>query len=226
MKQNRIVEDRPLADGTFPFVAFEWTGKPDADYLNEGIRKGRKPTRGANFTSADFVIRFREKSGRIQVVLGEWKYTEEYGRNYKGAGQQGETRRSTYAEFFKKNGGVFSANTDIDRLYEALFHEPFYQLMRLQLLAQEMQDRNEMDADSVSVLFICPEANEALRSNVTSTYLRKRFPEKGVLETWKELVPRDRFKSIFVEELLRKIEKTPAADREWVDYLRRRYRWA
>jgi len=91
-----IEEDRPLADGTFPFVAFEWTGRPGEDYLKEGERKGRTPTRGANFTSADFVIRFRENNGRIHIVLGEWKYTEEYGRNYKGAGQQGETRRSTY----------------------------------------------------------------------------------------------------------------------------------
>ncbi|RLC60266.1 MAG: hypothetical protein DRI01_10390, partial [Chloroflexi bacterium] len=70
-----IEEDKPLADGTFPFIAFEWTGKPGEDYLKEGEQKGRTPTRGANFTSADFIIRFREKDGRTHIVLGEWKYT-------------------------------------------------------------------------------------------------------------------------------------------------------
>ena len=220
-----IVEDRPLADGTFPFVAFEWTGKPGEDYLKEGQRKGRMPTRGANFTSADFVIRFRENSGRIHMVLGEWKYTEEYGRSYKGAGRQGETRRRTYTEFFKKNGGVFGANTDIESLYEALFHEPFYQLMRLRLLAQEIQEKHEMEADLASVLVVCPQANKALRNNVTSAYLKRQFLGKGILEIWKELVPPDRFRSILVEELLHQIESTPAADREWLDYLTHRYGW-
>jgi len=220
-----IVEDKPLADGTFPFIAFEWTGKPGEDYLKEGERKGRTPTRGANFTSADFVIRFREKDGRIHIVLGEWKYTEEYGRSYKGAGRQGETRKRTYAEFFKKSGGVFSANTDSDRLYETLFYEPFYQLMRLQLLAQEMQDKHEMDADHVSVLVICPEANQALKDNVTSAYLKSRFPEKDALSIWSELVQPDRYRSIFAEDLRHAIASTPAADREWVDYLTYRYGW-
>jgi len=220
-----IEEDRPLADGTFPFVAFEWTGKPGEDYLKEGERKGRLPTRGANFTSADFIIRFREKNGRIHIVLGEWKYTEEYGKTYKGSGRQGETRRKTYIEFFKKKGGVFSANGNLDSLYEALFHEPFYQLMRLQLLAQEMQEKHEMQADLVSVLVVCPEANQALRSNVSSDYLRRCFPGKDVVEIWKDLVPHDRFRSIFVEKLLHQIESRPAADREWVNYLRHRYGW-
>jgi len=221
-----IVEDKPLANGTFPFIAFEWTGKPGEDYLKEGERKGRAPTRGANFTSADFILRFCQKNIGIHIVLGEWKYTEEYGRSYKGAGQKGVTRKMTYAEFFKKSDGVFSANTDIEGLYEALFHEPFYQLMRLQLLAQEMQDKHEMDADRVSVLVICPEANQALRDNVTSAYLKSRFLGKDVLSIWSELVQPDRYRSIFVEDLRHAIASTPAANREWVDYLTYRYGWA
>lgn len=221
-----IVEDKPLTGGTSPFFAFEWTGNPDGDYLNEGKRKGRKPTRGANFTSADFVIRFREKDGRIHIVLGEWKYTEEYGRSNKGSGAQGDVRRKTYTQFFKKKGGVFSANEDLDRLYDGLFYEPFYQLMRLQLLAQEMEVNKEMGADTVSVLHISPEANVGFRKNVTSAYLKSRFPGTGVLEIWKELVSPDRFKSISTEDLINRIVGTPAADQEWVIYLKKRYRWS
>ena len=221
-----IDADKPLADDSYPFVAFEWTGKPDADYLNEGIRKGRKPTRGANFTSADFVIRFREKDGRIHIVLGEWKYTEEYGRSYKGAGRQGETRKRTYTEFFKKSGGVFSGNEDLDRLYEGLFHEPFYQLMRLQLLAQEMEADGEMDADKVSVLLVCPDANNGFRNNVASDYLKKMFPGEDVLGIWSNLVTPGKFRSIPTEDFLARILNVSAADQEWVAYLQNRYGWS
>ncbi len=82
---------------------------------------------GANFTSADFAFRFRENDGRIHLVLGEWKYTEEYGRSYRASGRQGEARKNNYINFFKKQEGVLSANDDMDRLYGSLFYEPFYQ---------------------------------------------------------------------------------------------------
>jgi hypothetical protein len=222
-----IDADKPLSDGTLPYIAFEWTGNPDRDYLKEGERKGRKPTRGANFTSADFIVRFREKDGHVHIVLGEWKYTEEYGRAYKGSGRDGEVRRNTYTQFFKKKDGVFSTNRDLDRLYDELFYEPFYQMMRLQLLAQEMEDskEKEMDADIVSVLHVSPEANDGLRKNVTSAYLKDRFPGKGLLEIWEELVPPDKFKSISTEDLLNRIVNTPASDAQWVNYLKKRYGW-
>lgn len=221
-----MTEDKPLTDGTYPFVAFEWTGKPGTDYLGEGKRKGHKPTRGANFTSADFAFRFREKNGCIHLVLGEWKYTEEYGRSYKGSGRQGQVRKNNYINFFRDQEGVFSANEDMDKLYDSLFYEPFYQFMRLQLLAQEMEAHKEMDADTVSVLYICPEANHEFRKNVTSGYLREKFPGKDVLEIWEELVPQDKFMSVSVEDFLDTIVRQAGPDnREWVDYLKTRYGW-
>jgi len=219
-----ITEDKPLTDGTHPFIAFEWIGT--RDYLEEAKRKRMRRTRGANFTSADFAFRFREKNGRIHLVLGEWKYTEEYGRSYKGSGRQGQVRKNNYINFFRDQEGVFSANEDMTRLYDSLFYEPFYQFMRLQLLAQEMETHKEMDADTVSVLHICPEANHEFRKNVTSGYLREQFPEKDVLEIWKELVPQGKFKSISVEVFLDSIVRQAGPDnREWVDYLKTRYGW-
>jgi len=190
-----ITGDKPLTDRTYPFIAFEWIGT--RDYLGEARRKGMSRTRGANFTSADFTFRFRETNGRIHLVLGEWKYTEEYGRSYKGSGQSGGVRKNNYIDLFKDPKGAFSTNSDKNKLYDSLFYEPFYQLMRLQLLAQEMEAYNdkEMDADVVSVLHICPEANVELRKNVAPDYLKVKFPGKDVLEVWKELVPRDKFLS-------------------------------
>ncbi|MCJ7655588.1 MAG: hypothetical protein MUO97_09900 [Dehalococcoidia bacterium] len=218
-----ITEDKPLTDGTYPFIAFEWIGT--RDYLEEAKRKGMRRTRGANFTSADFAFRFRENDGRVHLVLGEWKYTEEYGRNYKGSGHQGDVRKNNYINLFRKREGVFSANEDRDKLYDSLFYEPFYQLMRLQLLAQEMESNTEMDADTVSVLHVSPEANYEFRKNVTSDYLKERFPRKHVLEIWQQLAPKDKFISISVEEMLGSIEQIEASNQNWVTYLCKRYGW-
>ncbi len=100
--------------------------------------------------------------------------------------------------------------------------------MRLQLLAQEMEthEEKEMDADIVSVLHICPEANREFRNRVTSPHLASMFPDKGTLEIWEELVPQDKFMSVSVEDLLRTIiRRAKVADQEWVDYLKIRYTW-
>lgn len=221
-----ITEDKPLTDRTYPFVAFEWIGT--RDYLEEAKMKGMNRTRGAHFTSADFTFRFRENDGGIRLVLGEWKYTEEYGRSDKGKGQSGEARKDNYINFFNDRKGAFCTHSDKDKLYDSLFYEPFYQLMRLQLLAQEMEAHKdkEMGADVVSVLIVCPEANNEFRKNVAPDYLQGKFPGKDVLEVWKELVPRDRFTSIPVEGLLNAIARQARVDnREWVDYLKTRYGW-
>jgi hypothetical protein len=221
-----ITGDKPLSDGAYPFIVFEWIGT--RDYLEEAKRKGMQRTRGANFTSADFAFRFRNNEGEIHLVLGEWKYTEEYGRSYKGSGRAGEVRRNNYGNFFIDQNGVFSKNDDKDELYDSLFYEPFYQLMRLQLLAQTMEadkDR-EMGAGVVSVLHICPEANIEFRKNVTSGYLSEKFPGKDVLDVWRGLVPDDRFMSISVEKLLDTILRNiKVNDPDWAKYLEIRYRW-
>ena len=213
-----IDKDQALPNGVFPYIAFEWIGVDD--YLGETRRKGRERTRGANFTSADFALRFRRKDGKIQIVVGEWKYTEEYRPVDKGI----EVRKQNYFEAFHCSGGVFK-RCDED-LYNALFFEPFYQLMRLQLLAQEMKHHKEMDADIVTILHVCPQANNEFRDRVTSPYLAAMFPGKGTLEIWKELVPEDKFMSISLEDFLDTIVRQAGADnREWVDYLKTRYGW-
>jgi len=213
-----IDEDLPLPNGSFPYLAFEWIGV--RDYLGETKRKGSDRTRGANFTSADFVFRFRRKDRKIQIVLGEWKYTEEYRRLDKGI----EVRKQNYQYAFNREGGVFKRH-DVD-FYDALFFDPFYQLMRLQLLAQEMEYGREMEADVVSVLHICPKANREFRDRVTSPHLANIFPKKGTLEIWKKLVPQNNFMSISVEDLLHTIRQhAETSDEGWTNYLSTRYAW-
>ena len=211
-----IDKDESLPDGTFPYIAFEWIGVDD--YLGETRRKGRERTRGANFTSADFVFRFRRRDGKIQIVLGEWKYTEDYRQADKGI----EVRKQNYFEAFHHSGSVFKRRNE--NTYSALFFEPFYQLMRLQLLAQEMERRKEMDADIVTVLLVCPRENHEFRNRVTSPYLAAMFPGKGVLDIWRELVHEEKFMSTPMEDLLDIISQgAGSVQREWVNYLKIRY---
>jgi hypothetical protein len=216
-----VYEDDLLPSGSAPYMAFEWIGSQD--YLGEQKRKGGRRTRGANFTSADFAFRFIRKDGRVQLVLGEWKYTEYYVSTDLGI----PVRKANYLRTFDRADGVFGPQR-LD-LYDSLFFDPFYQLMRLQLLAQEMETGGlgrEMDADVVSVLHICPTANREFREHVTSPRLKAMFPGKGTLDIWKDLLPEDRFLSISVEDLLEAIvQKGWSIDRDWVRYLGDRFRW-
>jgi len=223
----QIHEDKRLPNGTYPYMTFEWIGTKD--YLGELFRKLGVRTRGANFTSADFAFRFRRKDDKIQLVLGEWKYTEYYNSRDLGAPSRPKdkkplARKHNYWPAFRRKNGIFANHGE--ELYNDLFFEPFYQLMRLQLLAQEMELGREMNADVVSVFHISPEANREFRERVTSPRLEEMFPNRGVLEIWKELVPEDKFMSISVEELLNTIAKRVRAhEREWADYLNIRYGW-
>ena len=224
-----IDADLPLADGSSPYMAFEWIGT--RDYLGEHLRKRGARTRGANYTSADFAFRFRKRDGRIRLVLGEWKYTEEYvskdlGTPSSDRDKKPLVRKRNYCPAFDRDGGVFAGWGE--DAYNALFFEPFYQLMRLQLLAQEMEFSRgqEMGAEVVTVLHVCPDANREFRDKVTSPYLAGMFPNKGTLEIWQELVRDDRFMSISVEKLLDTIvEQAGTHDQGWVDYLKTRYGW-
>jgi len=203
--------------GDYPYMSFEWIGLED--YLGETNRKPGKRTRGAHYTSADFAFRFKRDDGKIQIVLGEWKYTEYYSREDKGENQ---VRIRNYQDAFYRSPGVFRSR--VEGLYRSFFFEPFYQLMRLQLLVQEMEYHHEIDADIVTVLHVSPIANREFREGVTSTYLGNQFPGQGVMDIWKKLVDPSKFISVSIEDMLGFIGKSGSvADKDWVSYLQERY---
>jgi hypothetical protein len=117
------------------FVAFEWIG--ERYYLGERIARGEKRTRGANCTSADAAVLFEQTDGKRQLVLIEWKYTESYPSRAIRFSARGTDRAVIYRRFYE------AADCPIDRSlvahFDDLFYEPFYQLMRQQLLAREME---------------------------------------------------------------------------------------
>lgn len=91
--------------------------------MGEHIGKRGARTRGANYTSADFAFRFRRNDDQIQLVLGEWKYTEEYRSNDLGTPSKAgdtkpATRKKTYWPAYSRPSGSFAGCGE--DLYNAL----------------------------------------------------------------------------------------------------------
>ena len=108
-------------------VEFEWTGW-------EEPLEGGPITRGANQTSIDALVVARVPRGHRAYLL-EWKYCEEYLHpDDKGLGRSGDTRRSRYQHLYRQPESSFNQTVPLDDF----FFEPFYQIMRLRLLADRM----------------------------------------------------------------------------------------
>lgn len=213
-----IKEFLPIENGYF--VSFEWIG--EMDYLGEKKNNNTKRTRGALYTSADSIIRYVNTSGKIHVVLIEWKYTETYSSHSYLIADSGKDRREIYQHLFDRED--FPLNKTMLPEVSDLFFEPFYQFMRQQLLANEMEKAREMDADIVSVLHISPKANSGFK-RITSMGL-VGFGNSAT-EVWRNLLlKKDRFNSVSTETLFSPILMTPSKPLElWARYIRSRYPW-
>ena len=204
------------SDGVPLYIGFEWTGR--ADYLSEWP-VGGTATRGANATSADAVVRFR--SGRsVTTALIEWKYTESYGAPIDPIGNP--TRLKRYiGKAFAPAGPI---RADLDLELEDFFWEPFYQLLRQQMLAWRMQEVREDGADRVVVLHISPRQNARLHK-VTASALQ-RFGDDAFASFRATLVRPEDFVSVSTEDLFGPLLANDTTDldhRAWADYLRQRY---
>lgn len=213
--------DRCPSDGAPGYMAFEWIGK--RNYLGEHFRgsvaEDGKRKRGQNFTSLDFAFRFRRSDGRTQMVAGEWKYTERYanGRNIRCSRSGTDRLKKIYAPAL--------AAPDCQIVLsgvkpEALFFDPFDQLMRQQLLCSAMEHETEMGSDIVSLLHIVPKANRDFVNRVTSPKLRA--VASNVHGVWGRLVEVGRFAGVYAEDVLPLVCRH-APSRKWASYMTRRY---
>ena len=83
--------------------------------------------------------------------------------------------------------------------FSDLFYEPFYQLLRQQLLAHGMELAKELETDIVTVLHVAPSGNRDFHQ-VTSPGLQKLGDSS--IEIWKGLMRQpDRFVSVSTEAL-------------------------
>ena len=108
--------------------------------------------------------------------------------------------------------------------FESLFFEPFYQLMRQQFLAQQMEEHNELGADIVSLLHIAPDCNQAFKK-VTSTALKSLG--ESPTQIWSRLVlSPDRFLSLSTETLFGPfLQHPPETMHSWAEYISARLPW-
>jgi hypothetical protein len=212
----------PVEDGKF--VTFAWIGKKN--YLGERVREEGSRTRGANCTSADALVQFERTDGKRQIVLIAWKYTEAYHSIHLKTPPNGTDPTTIYRTLFDKADGPL--DNGLIPSFESLCYEPFYQLLRQQLLAHAMATAKSPEADIVSLLHIAPAHNHDFRK-VTSPQL------KGLGDTatgvWAKLVKPAtdgvaRFKSVATERLFKPLLAEPTAElKPWSDYLTQRYPW-
>lgn len=207
----------PIEGGRY--VSFEWIGA--RNYLGERVPASGARTRGANCTSTDAAVMFRCNDGRVQIVLIEWKYTESYGSFYCGVSKSGTDRTAIYRPFFEQEDSPL--RRELVPSFEALFYEPFYQFMRQQFLAREMEKAHELSADVVSLLHISPARNLPFR-RVTSPELQHLG--ESATGVWAKLVKDDRFRAVSTEMLFGEyLRETSPEMRGWGEYIRSRYPW-
>jgi hypothetical protein len=191
------------------YISFEQVS--DNDLLNEG-----KPTRGSNCTSVDACIFARHKNGTKWIIPIEWKYTEAYGDEDKGAGPSGETRHRRYDGLIQRSSQLIYDKMKNGK--NCYYYEPFFQLMRQTLWAEQMVNKNASEtvcADDYMHLHIIPYKNVDL---LEKTYSCSNM---NMPETWRFcLVDQNKYKIISPEILLSNIGNKY---KDLVQYLFKRY---
>jgi hypothetical protein len=146
------------------YVAFEYTGPDDRDWLGEA--EGGVPQRGAHATASDAAVAFVDADGRRQLLLIEWKYSEQYRSHRLSEDKKGKRIQRYGDKAFAPNGPI---RDDLGLTLTDFFHEPFYQLLRQQMLAWQIERAGAFDR--VRVLHLSPSGNRALHV-VTAPALR------------------------------------------------------
>lgn len=169
------------------FLTFEYIGAVDVF----GEAPGGDRVRGAHCTSVDAAFLHRRKDGLRELVLVEWKYTEKYALRSPDPDKDA-VRWSRY-------GAAWSADDSPVRTdvlpFELALDEPFYQLVRQQLLAHELEKAGAHGADRVRVLHVAPRGNDAYQNSLVRP--AHRAAGSSVSAVWQRMLCRpDRFVSV------------------------------
>lgn len=217
--RNEFSEVLPItSDKDNGYLAFEVVS--DSDYLNEG-----EPNRGSNCTSVDAFVLAKHKSGETWLIPIEWKYTERYNNQdkstedrpneSKGTNGKGKERMSRYNNLIDASKQLKSLSSYQGSLY---FFEPFYQLMRQTLWAEQMiahKDVERIKADNYLHIHVIPSENDEL--------LHKHYKAsgKGMEESWREMIT-DQSKYLIVNPA-KLIEPVKGLCPQLFTYLSKRY---
>jgi hypothetical protein len=215
------VEEIVDGEGHESPVEFEWVG------YREPLEGGRI-TRGTSQTSIDALLVARTTTGH-RAYLVEWKYCEEYlYPKDEGEGRSGNTRKARYRHLYAAPTSSFNGKLP----FEELLFEPFYQLMRMILLADRMlvEGVTEMlRIDDVRVIVVCPTANVDYRRVVPTTPLGRCWPGENTVRDAIRAGLKDprRFDVVAQDDLAARMRRGPLSHelKAWLDYHALRYGW-
>lgn len=232
-----VLEIENDTEETKAFISFEVVS--DIDYLKE-CEVGQSPTRGSNCTSIDALILAKHKNGKTILIPIEWKYTEWYGNtdkstedgkeHEKGSQKSGKIRLGRYSDLITKSEQLKIKFKDYKS--SVYFYEPFYQLMRQTLWAEQMTDLNNNIGEQIKVddyihVHVIPSENHDLLKDDLSTNRRRKTYSNGTIEgsmegIWKSCLNNtDKYKIITPKSLLADIDKIKY--KNLIDYLSVRY---
>ncbi len=189
------------------FIEFEKTGK-------KPLGKEKSIQRGANSTSIDALMLGQNQNEEKILVLIEWKYTESYYPTSILVSDSGTNRLDVYKELLENPDCPIITND-----LQGLFYEPYYQLMRQNLLGWTMTNRKEYGTVDWIHIHIIPNENKELREKITSPNLIGKTLE----ESWKnQLRHPDKYIVISPEEFLEPIKDLEDTS-SVIKYLEARY---
>lgn len=193
------------------YIAFEVVS--DSDYLGEG-----RPRRGSNCTSIDALILGLDHNDDTWLIPIEWKYTECYSDYLscdKSAKAVGQTRMNRYNFLIDSSSQLRSLPRYKGSIY---YYEPFYQLMRQTLWAEQMianRMKERIKADHFLHIHAIPAGDTDLLNK------RYRITGKGMEETWRSMIAdQSRYVIVDPKDFISPVQsKYPAL---W-NYLSKRY---
>ena len=113
-------------------------------------------------------------------------------------------------------------------MLDAWLLEPFYQIMRLRLLADRMVRDRELGVSEAKVVVVVPEGNRAYRERVTSLWLATAFPNRAVSDIVRGTLvdPDSTYATVSQSTLAGAVrEHCVEAVASWSAYHRDRYGW-
>lgn len=201
------------------YIQFE--SVTDKDHLHE-----LQTTRGSKCTSVDALIYGEHDNGKKYIIPIEWKYTEYYDNKNKsvenkngeakGTEGKGKERLRRYSDLIDKSLYLIALSEYRNSVY---FYEPFYQLVRQTLWAEQMINNNKdetIKADDYMHIHIIPSKNTQLLEKIYKPSNRK------MEETWINCLKiKDKYKIIDPKVLLKNIDNKKYNN--LIQYLNKRY---
>ena len=198
-------------------IEIEWIG------LGHALEGPSVTSRGSLSTSVDGFLVAKTRTGRRAYLL-EWKYVEEYRTQFLGKGRNGETRRRRYGERYRTSRS-FNGKVPLD----AWLYNPFYQIMRMRLLADRMVAKRELDVTEAKVVVVVPAGNLDYRERITSPELSSFYPEAHTVADVMRMSltnPERDFASACPSSLADAVRVACGESATaWGDYQRARYGW-